>query len=122
MKDPGAAGSLARAQALVAKYGSVKRMWGGSDGGYCMSGAIRKEDHAFPFGNHPLSTPAIAARNAVALVVEHPSITSFNDALETTRDDVFDVFDEAISLALYECTLEEAQEALDSVEMVVEVP
>lgn len=97
--------NLMKARELLDRAGWCKGHSTNSKGQHCLARAIEVAL------THP-SLESMEAKNATLLVLDGMSIVYFNDAYDTTREDVDSTLDAATSLALYEMTLEEADRAL----------
>ena len=101
-----AARVLLRARALIEKHGRIMGDYGNRERGFCLSGAV------FEVAGMGTASEAWQTLQTVVLAT-HPAPCNYNDDPNTDDKAAFSALDAAISLALYESSLEDAQAAVD---------
>lgn len=82
------------AKKAIEKYGWTRLNFGNEAVGYCMRGALRR---AYPIDD--LATPAYALLKEVTGVGRFGFVSTWNDELGRTKEEVLAAFEKAIALA-----------------------
>jgi len=85
---------LRKAKGLIRKHGWVQRVFGNSETGYCVMGAIRRASPALGVGGRDAFANALPSHMRGIV-----GPTAWNDAPRRTKAEVLRAFDKAIALA-----------------------
>lgn len=85
---------------VIIKYGHCKGDVGDKNIGFCMLGAIEHAAHG-PSKDENIFNKYNEASKKVSALIDR-DIIHFNDAVETTKEDILAKFDQAINLTKFE--------------------